>query len=550
MSFPLDKYTILCTRMVWASSTQLEDVNIFSDVQPLQTLIIDLKPYLVEISDITWNLDTTDEEDGKSNLYFEESDVRYKLSGIVNNDYLVDFFGLYRNTSYEKYIIEIKEISSGQSIHKGIVSQELIRETFAPEEDSQVIEVTALGFLKEFKAWFKNKELLHNDTELIWEQVNPSNILLRDSFPRWRCSLQSLVNQTFNGTGVNFILEDDVSEWYIIKNPFLGKRVNHIGKFPDNTCWIKSSYERIRANGENRFDFIRRLCNSMGWIFYFSDNNFYIKNRSPIETPFNLDWQNVIEYTLFKEPEAAQYENVMIIDGDFSIGLPIHEQGWGHWDGARLKLFSNSPTVRYDRWWKDIPDDWDLIQPGVNPDINFRGQKYYNEDSTNFRYAWIGANLGGFYISNIFSLSQNNILRIDAGDTGSSAWGYDTDSGGITFPREFTYDPGEDEIQFKGCYGQAMFKLVNNHPWTYWDYIDTDVFFNNFQKFRSNNLARKISITYNGLISNPLQKYTFINNAPIGLAGEWTTVSLKINLLDKTSTLELQLKETLTNKKT
>lgn len=537
--------------MIWSSDTELTDVSIFSDVPPISRNTIDIKPYLISMGEISWDLESTDEEDGKSNLFFEESDVKYEFDTLEDAAFLIDFFGIYRDTNREKYLIEVKDTTTNRYIHRGVVSQELIEIEYSPDADAEVLQITALGYLKELKTYYSTKPMLHNDTELVWtRQAELPNVIRRDGYNRWGCSMYDLLNQTFTATGFTFVLENDVAEWFIVKNPILAKRVNYSGVKPDNTCWIKSSYERIRANGENRFDLIIRVCNAMGWIFYFSDNNFYIKNRAPIETATEIDFTNVKNYIPTKQKDEVDYEHILIITGDVAVAQAIHDRGWGHMDGARLKIFTSLPTSRNERWWTNLPDDWNLFSSDIWGSVVSEVQKYYNEDNNYFRYCFITHTSPGadfvWYIStgNIYALKQNDILRIDSGDTGTSAWAYDGDNGS-NFPREFNYNHGsENEVQFKGNYGTAMFKIEqpSNQVYTYEDYKESTTFNNNFQKFFRGNLSRRITITYDGVISNPLQKYTFIN-APTELAGEWVTVSLKLDLNEEVSTLQLQLKE-------
>jgi hypothetical protein len=542
----LDNYSITLTQYVWPIGTDPTDVNICNISNATTVISIDLKPYIIDMGEMSWSLDTVDEEDGKSNMFFEDSDVPYTLSATYNNGYLMELLGIYRDTNFEKYVIEVVDVNTNRIIHKGVVSQEMINVDFKPDKDNKIIEINAFGFMKELKNHYSSKAMLHNDTELEWtRKQHLPNVVRRDSYDRWGCSMYNLLRQSFSGSNINFVLDTDVSQWYIAKNPILGKRTNYIGIKPDNTCWIKSSYERIRANGENRFDLIRRLCNAMGWIFYFSDNNFYVKNKVPVENAHILDFNRIMPHSLHKQKDEIDFEHIVILNGLISVGLAIHDQGWGHMDGTRMRIFTPNPTSAKERWWNDIPSDWNLLGSGINPDINFKVQKNYNEDSNYFRYCLVGNSLGGWYIAYIFALKQSAILFIDAGETGSSAWGYDTTSG-ETFPRDFTYDPGEEEIQFTGNYGSAMFKITGQFPnqqvYTYEDYKESSIFNNNFQKYYNSNLSRRITLEYPEVISNPLQKYTFINDNG-KLAGEWTTVSLKTNILTKVSTLELQLKE-------
>ncbi len=546
----LDNYSITLTRYTWSSGTEPNDVNICNIANADTTTAIDLKPYLIDVGDMSWSLESTDEEDGKSNLFYEDSDVSYQLSGTVNNSYLFDFFGVYRDTNLEKYAIEVVDITTNKIIHKGVISQEMIDVNFVNDVGNKVISINAFGYLKELKSHFSSKEMLHNDTELHWtRQQELPNVFRRDSFNRWGCSMRDLLTQTFAGAGITFSLDTEVNSWYIIKNPILGKRDRYIGYKPDNTCWIKSSYERIRANGENRFDLIRRICNAMGWIFYFSDNVFYIKNRVPIENNATLDFNRIMPHSLHKQKDEIDFENIVVLNGLLSVGLAIHDRGWGHMDGTRMIVFSPNPTSGNERWWNDLPSDWDLFSSDIWNYVKPNVQKNYNDDANYFRYCFVTHTNPGadfvWYISNIYALKQSSILFVDGGETGNSAWAYDVRNGN-TFPREFSYDPGEEEIQFTGNYGSAMFKLTGQFPnqqvYTYEDYKESTTFSNNFQKFYSSNLSRRITLDYPEVISNPLQKYVFINDGG-KLAGEWTTVSLKTNILTKTSTLELQLKE-------
>lgn len=545
-----DRYTVKCTKIIWSSDTELTDVSIFSDVPPISRETIDIKPYMLSMGNISWDLESTDEEDGKSNLFVEESDVKYEFDTLEDAAFLIDYFGINRDTNREKYLIEVKDTITNRFIHRGVVSQELIEIEYSPDADAEVLQITALGYLKELKTYYSSKGMIHNDSIEWTRQEELPNVLRRDGYNRWGCSMYDLLNQTFTSTGFTFILENDVAEWFIVANPILAKRVNYSGVKPDNTCWIKSSYERIRVNGENRFDFIIRLCNAMGWIFYFSDNNFYIKNRAPIDTASVLDFNNVKDYKLTKQKEEIDYEHILIISGDVAVAKAIHDRGWGHMDGARLKIFTSLPTSRNERWWTDIPSDWNLFSSDIWSSVVNEVQKYYNEDNNYFRYCFIthtspGADFVWFISSgNIYALKQNDILRIDSGDTGTSAWAYDGDNG-ANFPREFNYNhSNENEVQFKGNYGTAMFKieLPSNQVYTYEDYKESTTFYNNFQKFYRGNLSRRITLTYDGVISDPLKKYTFVN-APLELAGEWVTVSLKLDLNEEVSTLQLQLKE-------
>lgn len=539
----LENYEITCSKYVWPAGTDLDKINIFSDLPPQSTETIDLKPFLIDMGEITWNLETTDEEDGKSNLYYEESDVTYELSGIVQNGMLVEFFGLYRDTTTEKYLISVKEQRSGTFIHRGIVSQELIEMNYSPKADSEIIKVTAMGYLKEFKAYFSTKPMLHEDTELVWDrQQNLPNVIfnsLSSGHVTYGCSIRSLLTQTFHSglTNINFILEPDIEEWYIIKNPCLSKRLNYAGHFPYNSVWIKSSYERIRVNGENRFDFIRRLCNAMGWIFYYSDNNFYIKNRSPIETEDTLDFNNVMEYTLTKLKETSDYDTILIIDGSIGRG---GSGGYTVLRGEMLKIFTNQ-QVAGDEWWDDIESNGDL---DVVVPASWRVMRFHSEDDKIFKWKIMKPVLSGWLEDSLQSTEQIRMLRIDAGDSGNAGWEYDMRAGnnGETRPIEWSLNPGEDAIAFKGCYGSALFKVpTSNQVFTYQDYKNSQNFVSNFDKFFANNLSRRVKFIYKGIISNPLKKYNIANGGNI-FNGDWITVSLKLNLITETTQIELQLK--------
>lgn len=563
----LENYNITCIKKTWADSVDIPDVNLFSGVDPATEETIDIKDYLIDMGELSYDFDEAEKENGENQLFYVSSDITFKLSGIENNDYLKTFFGLYTDTDRVKWHIKITPVGAYSAIWEGLVNHESITLPQSPDVDSDIISVTALSFEKEFKAYFQAQDL-------------PATGIfgITGVFSR---AINGLINPGFGGTGyqrrgtridrcfdvlfpgTNWTVESGIDEWYLIDNPVLAGKSGTYGT-GKNYVFVKSSYERIRTNGENRYDFLRRICNSMGWVFYYYNGAFVIKNRSTdIPTLTELDVDEILSIDVSKYRETNTFDHVLILDGtidggDNTGGNRGDQEGQDmrpyQMRGTRFQLFSdaNYNRITGGTWWQNMSG---FLLNAFN--IGDKFLRYFNETQDIFNLAFHtktgGTNENPIWILDVQGVASSEMLRIDAGDTNNQMWLYDVTNGDNNPHSADATTPAPanqwtaNRVRFKGCYGNALCKLSLSTGGyritsTYEDYVQENLFFDNFQKFFSSRATRRINIKYNSLITNPVQVFEFINDTDGLYEGTWAINNMKINFIEETTDLELQRK--------
>lgn len=509
----LDNYNITCTKKKWNPTLSLSAVNFFSGVAPQTEETIDIKNYLVDIGELSYDFDEAGKENGENQLFYVSSDINFKLSGIADNNKLKSFFSFFEDTDYIKWHIKI--VKGFSTIWEGFVHHESIDITFSPNDESEIINLTALSLEKEFKEFYSNKSLAAQSS--IFSLIGGVNAATKrikglsgirysnaiQDYNRLGRPFRDVLRIIFPGT--LWSMSEGIEEWHVIDNPVLYPKTQTYGT-SDNYIFVKSSWERIRTNGENCYDYLRRTCNAMGWVFYYQAGQFKIKNRSTdIATITTLDVDKILEYTVTKYKETTTFPHVLILDGTIDGG-----DGTGgnqgmiegidmrpyQMRGARFQLLSdnaNPKRVRNGQWWLSINSTGYDLQQYVGTEM----MRYYNEDSGVFNVAqhkcygygvidesgispwaiityplsifWglFGGNdyQGPLWSMEVNGIAQNDILRIDAGDTGTEMWLYDVTTGHNDAHSSDATSPHinnnwtEDRVRFKGNYGNQLVKL-------------------------------------------------------------------------------------------
>jgi len=556
-----DQYDIICIKKTWASTVDITDVNVFSGVDPETEEQIDIKDYLMDMGELSYDFDEAEKENGENQLFYVSSDINFKLSGIENNDFLKTYFGLYTDTDYIKWHIKILPTGTSTATWEGLINHESISLEQSPSDDSDMISVTALSFEKEFKQFFQGKPL-PSSTEMFSSGTNGFTM---GNNGRTVKRISYTIPLLFPNTYWNFT--DHLDDWFIIKDAILYPKSSDYGT-SDNYIFIKSSYERIVRNGENCYDFLRRICNAMGWVFYYYGGQFQVKDRSTdIPTLTTLDVEEILDNTVSKYKETEVFEHVLILDGTIDGGdgtggniggITEAEQPY-QMRGARMQILSdkNPEEIRIGTWWQNLTG---FLLNVFNIGDTFL--RYFNETGDTFNLAFHTKDSSTVWSLIKRGVSKQDMLVIDAGDTGNEMWLYQVADGsgynaGWLAPHSADVEsPNPDNswggsyqhyrVRFKGNYGSALCKVSTNDAgfclYTYQDYVKTDLFYDNFKKFFSSKTTRKINIKYNSVITNPVQIFEFENDTENLYSGQWVINNLKINFLDEVTTMELQKK--------
>jgi hypothetical protein len=302
--------------------------------------------------------------------------------------------------------------------------------------------------------------------------------------------------------------------------------------------WL-TSYERAFTAEENRYDWLRRICNDMGWVMYsFVDSSgnlrIGIKDRADSDLPLHtLDTNRMVSFSRTKELNNNDYDVVMIINGVMDGGdAPFTLAGhyYPQLKGARLilisKIYDSNYEVRH----------WDKVIRFSNGSVKFYWEnhkiiKYASEDENNFRIYRIKGINNNLNIE-LLNIPQEKILRIDHGSPNPYAMKLVTDRGENEGHTIGETQLGHFDLVFMGCYGEMLTK----NGIGYSDYVKTNKFKANFEPFLSHMERHVVSYTQDKLLLSP--NYTITGAGPLN-SYHWDISSMEIDLINETTSFEL-----------
>ncbi len=558
---------ILCRGYSWYGVVPREEIykaNFFSGINPAPfTEEIDLTNFLTQngMGKIIYEFDTSVQlGDGTNELFFVASDLNLSLTNFKttsNGDRLSDYFRINQDTSFIKYKVSI--YYKNKLVYLGIIDQDGIEIPFGTSNESEIIQCKVLGYEKEFVDFYQNDYLKPN-SDITWEingsmpYVQFQSSISNEGDPELvrpaSLSLKKVIAANMSNTLLpesSIRLEYPISEYIVVQTPFFYKA--------DNThelIWAKTSYERIQyANHiqETKWNWLKRLCNGMGWvIFFFLDNENFclgIKNRSSINLPgTNLEVRNFIDFRITKDKSDMTYDNLVIIDGTL-IGSDHAFYNNGNLKGEQLIIMSDYNKQNFNTSFISG------VSVGGSYSLNFNNPyiHYYNDDGDNFRYSTLTSS--GDSTPDISQISKKRTIFVDTGDAGTEAQfvNLQNKANGRGFSIGTT-DIIESEsgkwLVYKGCYANMLLLRVGEEWQSYYQYVKTTTFANNFAKFRSTKQNKKFTGRYAGIILNPFQQFKLLND-PNNIISAFDTYSIhgmSIDLVEETTELDLYVSKT------
>lgn len=528
---------ILLTEYNWNGQAETPyEASIFSELNPLVTPAnFDLMDYLLdEELPIRWDMEYINEDYNSDRLLPMGAEISLKCS---NADFKVaGFFRLHLPTPLIKWKAEIlyKFGSSYKKIFEGWITPDGVEyaESGDTGHDTNIVIIRIKDYIVELKEYF-SKIPLKGVNDIEWTgatsfevRTTPFLKLLRDLFP-----------------GVRFNMEENIADWSVMETPSFHKYEN------GNIDFWKSGYNRAYENGDNRYDFLRTICNAMGWVFFsYVDDNEYltlqIKNRA--RNSFNsiaLSSADMIEYTRSKELNNNNYDAVLILNGTMDGGdLPFTVGGIGiggayhpQLKGERTIVISNKYESNYNcNHYDSIASAGSWVR--FEWSNSYRLQKYRSEDDERFSLYKISraGGLGALVFENVF-IPQEKILRIDAGTTGSFAMKVNVNTL-VCEPFTIGVGAGLDhaDMVFSGNYGEMLTKPEIMYD----DYIKSSLFKDNYDPLISNMEKFVIKYVHRGIIPNP--RYQIRGGTQSVLYGRfWDIASMEVDLINEVTTLEL-----------
>ncbi|MDD5362299.1 MAG: hypothetical protein PHN88_09215 [Ignavibacteria bacterium] len=472
-----------------------------SDAEPL-TDEIDITPYIIKdsISELTFSLEdffsgTTNEK------FFRASDFSFTVSDFLQIDdsnaaepmAVRDWFFLVPNgefsgdTTYIKYLVKL--YYKNKLTWMGNIPPEMFDEEINNSDSSGYqIKITAVGLEKEFEDYFTNIKLIdfRDDPKNVDLWIGNTNYAIPygsgQQYPvRWQ-QLDIILNKMFvtaggvtTGINLNPVNPNkllDNARWILFRDRhFFKYAINEPTYNPRPHFRLKNvtcSFDEACANGDSCYDWFRKICNSMGWIFHFQFlesgtskmMKLVIKNRYDTtstnpENYINVNRNNLLNpYTLRKKANRINYPFIALKNGGWTAANSLVNI-----NGSRIFIISNDsripiwtdwfdniafegrgfPTMlRY--WWDNA--DWIKLLNSENNEIAFE----INKDGVNDVWAL-----------DKYMTSNKNVLLIDGGVSSSkmrlNIYNRCNDgSDGST--------PSNSQLDYSGNYGNML-------AWTY-----------------------------------------------------------------------------------
>lgn len=526
---------ITCIKYRFADSTELPEVNYFSEASETTRDGIELMPYLMEngLSEITYPKNKVDE----NNIVFIESgDVSLNLTNTLQgygdlNNYLnltevllTDFFGFY---TPEKSIFKVEIFDNDDdSLFTGIFRK---YDIVFSDRTNEILSINIKGLDKEFAEYYESKRLIPFDEmfNVAYTNVNftglkfsPLKEVLKKNFPK--------VLFDFEAVSDHFIHMYIVAGKPYIYHPFTYMPLSNA----NNVLTLKTGYECFYEDATLKYDYFNSLIMSMGWKWSFKNGVMVIEKRADTsKSNYVIDYSDVLSHSV--ENELSQIIDSVIIDNGQYYGVNNNEiqedpnamniyssdsQKYHYLGGQSKAVYSNGDYNNTEKPYASFNLigtsyfrtflNWRFTteKAGDSKDTSLRLRHFFGLNEFGYLYQFQSYNydlnktiyfkprIPSFYNSGALDTANARpILNINP------AYVY----GNGNFLRK-DFAGNEHTIYFEGNPGSSMLKintfLTSYEPYDY--YIQTNEFKNNLKTLTNDADSSIINITVNGLIKD------------------------------------------------
>jgi len=572
---------ILCEQYDFSGATDdINEVNFFSGLEPDLLDTIDLSDYIESRSSIVFkkSREEIDKFQDSLKLYGTFDTLKLELSNLIQPK-LFDFFALDNNDTNSFLTYKVFIYKGDNLIAQGIIrANDFVYNQPLEPNDRDIIQCTIYEWAKEFKDYHSQGTMPDLST--------PHNY--------W-------INQTFNGSTVEYITLTSLVEglfgigdmemmtdqgidgntslrkWRMVRIPNLINPQTDVNNGDYPTYWQMNGYDYIRDNQNlSPFEFFKKLCNSMGWVFYFKIINnelkFIIRNRKTKSTFYNrrtIDNKDIIGYDTQYKTYRQKVKSIKIpafeISGGKRILLgpldlfddDINEKIKGAYDLVFSKevtapladhIFCNEMKINFS-------SSSNKILPKPYSDYGFSKYASSNGDNTVYvnQYYDYSQNPVRF-IQNFVNLESKFLLEIDGGHnnfTADKKRRKDLNNGTAT-----DYASGDNisdrDLIYTGNIGTAMIRrdaddvyaqyvALNNTVAGNRDYSKSDQMKANIEALLTDNSNLVLPITVIGFYLELDEVIDFTNpNIEFPFGYEYDIASLEADYINEQTTFYLQ----------
>lgn len=595
----IDNIKIICEE--WFFFTPLEEVNFFGNHYYAPTLkkSIDLAPYLLNQDFIISYRGEDIDYDGDNvslELFKYYDSITLKLSNIAYTDLTQNFFRIFDKEwiglegMHTKYKVTV--YIDGMKKYQGVLSPLELRYNYPSDvNERDIIDITIYSMEKEFKDYFSEKKLpdLSNlNGENLWKHTWNTQYFGNLDFDS--VSITDLLKKAYNlssytiksDSGING--NKPVLSWRMVKHPLI---IMPVGNADGPNYIFANGYELIKENlNYNMFDFLKLLCNAMGWVFYFSfqDNDlcFTIRNRiSSDNTPskVRLNWNDVKSYDIsfsgYTLPlSVLKMSIVEFTGGDLAFKVSdCSSYGGTHLlKGAADRVFTAAALQReepdkncvfYNKMGKITGGDYKIkIFWESHISNKFAGNTDTLDHYRNVKAIRLNEVICNAVVDKNLYFPIQGRMHIKAGDNFFNLrkkHRYFFDSGGADYFISGESESGDFDFIFAGNIGTAMFRAVDTvnqkgiEPYLcpvngYTDtggevkpYCQSDQFDQNIRALLSHDANFVMEVEAAGIYDKPFATAEFFNCEP-KFAGDYTILECYPDYVNKSTKLKLRKK--------
>lgn len=563
---------IICKKYSWTSSqpsgrSQRNFFNTTPANTPTYLGQIDLYDYLVRdsLSEVEYGFDVFDFNTNK--LASESSSVSLKVNNlkeITAGQHLADWFVIYKDIKINyKYLIDIYK--DGVFVYRGILYNEGIKFN---DRIKEIIDLQIIGFEQEFMEYFNTQNL----ADVPFTDMITNGFLLNPGETPQNQTLLEIIYQNFPynsnfWNGISFDVYDNAQEtFYVMKKAYMYADCD-LSMYPKGSVWFKAGYENFYWAGVSAFQFFASICNCMGWIWYFKIdggvNKLIIQQRSKLYSRLKqLNFNKSINHSISTSEADIKADVIMINNGRLDFGNKANFDTY--YEGlSKILLMDGNPYTAYQEyyspagfyrrsslaqqyypnidWGGSSPDDTCIVLQEIQ-DYDYRFYEFTDWNTFN-----------------TYIIPKDKVLEIPCIENSAEPSIIDLSNTRYNVPGRFwngiertTRVLADYDMKYYGNPAECVFRQTVNGSLitieTYSDYVNTEKFRKNFNKYLRGKASLILDVKVNELITDPAQGIKIINynsdsndlnNAEIN-NGTYAILGLKFNLINETSELKLQ----------
>jgi len=526
---------------------------------------INLAQYATDIGNLIKQKTGSSLQDGFNTVYYDVNNISLKLSGLKNNKFLMNYFGLFDRTNilqFRRFYIDLKY--NGTNYMSGYINPDNIKEIFNNTGQTEIITVQILDMMKEFKQYFSGKDLTspYHST-----QGFGNNGLVEVTVLPWAGDPRS---EDSNGTAENTLCT--AKTFFSVLFP-MNINTQVIGPGPGNQAWndwyvnnipqmfyqsgvtnnwfLRSGYKRFWQQGFSVFDFLECVCYAMGWTWFITQRpytNLYelylnIINRSEAEnTTTSIPFGNVEDdWEIGYKLNTSDFEYLIIPDGNITSNGYYHTQG----NCFKMVTLKHSPVINQSHFFERIggsPNGY-ILYPYTSFSTRYAIENARAQEA--FDWAEIEYNGNPNWNNNRDThrkfIKSKKIIYLDGGEHTTMKTVVNTNSG-RNYPATSMGESDRDII-FNGNCGSMLFKFGGNNATIgldYNSYTQSETFRNNYLPFVNASNGQTVDVNIKGLYPNIHSKYNFTGSGMDFFDNSFFTVkSIELDFIKETTKMSL-----------